>query len=162
MAAFPARAGRAQTMTADPLSPLVWSTSLETLDWHELAALYRAAPLGNKSPEGLKTAFTNSMFRCLAYQGGALVGAGRALADGVDCAYLCDVAVLPSHQGTGLGKQIVARLVALSEGHKKIILYAVPGKEPFYKKFGFKRMTTAMAIFENQEQAQERGYVNDT
>lgn len=142
--------------------PLVWSTTLEPLDWNELAALYRAAPLGNKSPEGLKTAFTNSMFRCLAYEDGALVGAGRALADGVDCAYLCDVAVLPSHQGTGLGKQIVARLVAQCSGHKKIILYAVPGKEPFYKKFGFKRMATAMAIFENQAQAQERGYVNDT
>ncbi len=142
--------------------PLAWSTTLEPLDWNELAALYRAAPLGNKSPQGLKTAFTNSMFRCLAYEDGALVGAGRALADGVDCAYLCDVAVLPSHQGTGLGKQIVARLVAQCSGHKKIILYAVPGKEPFYKKFGFKRMTTAMAIFENQAQAQERGYVNDT
>jgi N-acetylglutamate synthase-like GNAT family acetyltransferase len=142
--------------------PLVWSTTLEPLDWHELAALYRAAPLGNKSPEGLKTAFTNSMFRCLAYEDGALVGAGRALADGVDCAYLCDVAVLPSHQGTGLGKQIVARLVAQCSGHKKIILYAVPGKEPFYKKFGFRRMTTAMAIFENQAQAQERGYLIDT
>ena len=142
--------------------PLVWSTTLEPLDWNELAALYRAAPLGNKSPEGLKTAFTNSMVRCLAYEDGALVGAGRALADGVDCAYLCDVAVLPSHQGTGLGKQIVARLVAQCSGHKKIILYAVPGKEPFYKKFGFKRMATAMAIFENQAQAQERGYVNDT
>ena len=149
-------------MTTDRAQPLAWSTSVDLLDWNELAALYRAAPLGNKSPEGLKTAFTNSMFRCLAYENGALVGAGRALADGVDCAYLCDVAVLPSHQGTGLGKQIVARLVAQSSGHKKIILYAVPGKEPFYKKFGFKRMTTAMAIFENQAQALERGYVIDT
>jgi predicted N-acetyltransferase YhbS len=87
------------------------------------------------------------------------VGAGRALADGADCSYICDVAVLPSHQGTGLGKEIVSRLVALSRGHKKIILYSVPGKEPFYRKFGFRRMLTAMAIFENQAQAVERGYV---
>lgn len=142
--------------------PLVWSHSIDDLDWNELAELYRVAPLGNKNPESLKTAFTNSMFRCLVYEDGKLVGVGRALADGVDCSYLCDIAVLPSHQGTGLGKQIVAKLVDMSRGHKKIILYAVPGKEPFYKKLGFKRMTTAMAIFENQEQALERGYVNET
>lgn len=142
--------------------PIVWSSSIENFDWNELAALYRAAPLGNKNPDALKTAFTNSMFRCFAYENGALVGVGRALADGTDCSYICDVAVLPSHQGTGLGKEIVANLVGLSKGHKKIILYAVPGTEPFYKKLGFKRMSTAMAIFENQELAKERGYVNET
>ncbi len=142
--------------------PLVWSYSIDDLDWNELTALYQAAPLGNKHPSGLRTAFTNSMFKCLVYEDGRLVGAGRALADGVDCAYLCDIALLPSHQGRGLGKQIVARLMELSRGHKKIILYAVPGKESFYKKLGFKRMSTAMAIFEDQAAAMERGYVNDT
>jgi len=89
------------------------------------------------------------------------VAAGRALADGADCSYICDVAVLPSHQGTGLGKQLVARLVEASRGHKKIILYAVPGKEAFYRKFGFLRMTTAMALFQNREQQLERGYLSE-
>ncbi|PQA77956.1 GNAT family N-acetyltransferase [Rhodoferax sp. TS-BS-61-7] len=138
-----------------------WSDSTDSLDWDELAALYRAAPLGNKTPEGLKTAFGNSLFRCFVYDDGALVGVGRVLADGVDCAYVCDVALLPSHQGTGLGKEIVARLVALSQGHKKIILYAVPGKEPFYRKFGFRRMRTAMAIFQDTQTAAERGYIDE-
>ena len=142
--------------------PLTWSNSTESLDWNELTALYRAAPLGNKNPVDLKVAFCNSKFICLAREGEELVGVGRALADGVDCSYICDVAVLPSHQGTGLGKAIVSNLVRLSAGHKKIILYSVPGKEPFYKKFGFKRMRTAMAIFENQSLAQERGYVDET
>ena len=77
--------------------PLVWSSSIDNLDWLELAALYRAAPLGNKTPEGLRTAFTNSMFKCFVYEKGKLVGVGRALADGVDCSYICDVALLPSH-----------------------------------------------------------------
>jgi citrate lyase synthetase len=142
--------------------PLAWSHSIADLDWNELSELYRAAPLGNKSPADLKTAFTNSMFKCFVYEDGKMIGAGRALADGIDCSYICDVAVLPSHQGTGLGKKIVAKLVSLSGGHRKIILYSVPGKEAFYKKLGFKRMTTAMAIFENQDQALERGYVNET
>ena len=142
--------------------PLVWSNSIEGLNWEELSALYEAAPLGNKTPSGLKTAFTNSMFKCFVYEDERLVGVGRALADGVDCSYICDVALLPSHQGLGLGRQIVAKLLELSKGHKKIILYSVPGKESFYKKLGFKRMSTAMAIFENQTQALARGYVNET
>ncbi len=75
-----------------------------------------------------------------------LVGVGRALADGVDCSYLCDVAVHPEYQGIGLGRDIINKLLELSEGYKKIILYANPGKEGFYSKLGFKRINTAMAI----------------
>ena len=142
--------------------PLVWTHLIDNVDWNELSALYLAAPLGNKSPADLKTVFTNSMFRCFVYEDGKLVGVGRALADGVDCAYICDIAVMPSHQGTGLGKEIVGKLVNLSRGHRKIILYAVPGKEGFYRKLGFRRMRTAMAIFENQALAMERGYLDET
>ena len=60
-----------------------------------------------------------------------------------------------------MGKQIVCRLVELSRGHKKILLYAVPGKEPFYRKFGFLRMKTAMAIFEDQAAKVESGYLSE-
>lgn len=116
--------------------------------------------MGNKRAGDLKTVFTNSMFRCFVYDGARLVGAGRAMADGVYCAYICDIAVLPDCRGIGLGKQVVAELLRLAAGHKKIILYAVPGAEPFYRKFGFQRMRTAMAIFENQALAMERGYLD--
>jgi ribosomal protein S18 acetylase RimI-like enzyme len=139
-----------------------WNYSLEGIDWEELTRLYKAAPLGNKNPSDLAIAFSNSRFKCFVYDSGRLVGVGRALADGTDCSYLCDIAVLPSHQGLGIGKAIVSKLVSLSNGHKKIILFAVPGKEPFYRKFGFKRMTTAMAIFENPAQALARGLVDET
>lgn len=138
-----------------------WSISLEGLDWHELEALYRAAPLGNKSAEGLRTAFTHSLYRVLVRERGRLVGAGRALADGIDCAYLCDIALLPSHQGRGLGREIVRRLLDQVQGHRKIILYAVPGKEGFYRALGFRRMTTAMAIFDDQAAAMARGYLRE-
>lgn len=140
---------------------LTWTDQLDGLDWQELSALYRAAPLGDKSPQWLGTAFGNSMFRCFVRDGGRLVGAGRALADGVDCSCICDVAVLPSHQGTGLGREIIARLVAQSHGHRKIILYAVPGKEGFYRKLGFERMRTAMALFQDPAAARAQGYLGD-
>jgi len=49
-----------------------------------------------------------------------------------------------------------------ARGHGEIILYAVPGKEGFYRKLGFERMTTAMAIFDDQAGAAARGYINET
>ncbi len=139
---------------------LEWQYSLKHICWEELSELHKMT-LGNKKPTDLETAFTNSMFRCFVFDQGKLIGVGRALADGIDCSYICDVAVHPEFQGLGIGKKIISKLVALSAGHKKIILYACPGKEPFYKKFGFKRMSTAMAIFENQSHAVESGFVNE-
>ena len=88
-------------------------------------------------------------------------GGGRALADGADCSYICDVAVLPEHQGSGLGKEVVNRLVEASSEHKKIILYSVPGKEGFYKKPGFLRMLTAMAIFQDKQAAIATGHLGE-
>ena len=138
-----------------------WIDRQEGIDWQALSHLYRVAPLGEKSPENLKLAFSNSMFKCFVFDGDKLIAAGRAVADGIDCSYICDVAVLPEYQGQGIGKRIVEKMMTLSQGHKKIILYSYPGREGFYKKFGFKRMTTAMALFENQIQASEWGLVSD-
>jgi len=150
-----------QLRTRESQVSLEWKHSTDGIDWEELSALYRAAPLGEKSPLHLQKVFSNSMFKCFVYENEKLVAVGRALADGADCSYICDIAVSPGHQGTGLGKQVVSNLMEMSCGHKKIILYAVPGKEPFYRKFGFLRMKTAMAIFENQKQQVEKGYLSE-
>jgi ribosomal protein S18 acetylase RimI-like enzyme len=139
---------------------LAWTESIEAIDWDALSALYRIA-LGVKPAAELAIVFANSRYCCFVRDQGRLVGAGRALADGVDTSYLCDIAVLPDYQGSGLGKQIVARLVALSQGHKKILLYAVPGKETFYRQFGFRRMKTAMALFDDMALARQRGYLDE-
>lgn len=136
-----------------------WIMQSDSMDWDELSTLYRIAPLGEKKPEDLRVSFGNSRYVCFAYDGERLVGAGRALADGVDCSYICDVAVHPQYQGQGLGKDIILRLRELSAGHRKIILYANPGKEGFYAALGFRRMRTAMAIFRNQESAAAGGLI---
>lgn len=140
------------------LMTIRWTQSIDAIDWNDLSELYRIAPLGTKSADWLKTAYSNSMFKCLAFDGDQVVAAGRAVADGVDCSYLCDVVVHPAHQGAGLGKTLIRKLIDLSRGHRKIILYAVPGREPFYEKFGFRRMNTAMAIFADAQKAAADGY----
>jgi predicted N-acetyltransferase YhbS len=79
----------------------------------------------------------------------------------LDCSYIADVAVHPEHQGIGLGKAVISELVALSRGHKKIILYANPGTEGFYAKLGFDRMNTAMAIWRNRASAIASGLISE-
>jgi ribosomal protein S18 acetylase RimI-like enzyme len=143
------------------MSEYVWIRDISSVDWTELSELYRIAPLGTKPPPVLWTVFGNSMFVRLVYADGVLVGAGRALADGLDCAYIADVAVHPEHQGRGLGKAIVRELVTAAGDHKKIILYASPGTEGFYTGLGFLRMNTAMAVWRDPGRAIEGGLLRE-
>ena len=138
-----------------------WVFDLKSIDWNQLWELYRIAPLGNRSAEELKIAFTNSKYKCFVYDEESLIGVGRGLADGADCFYLCDVAIHPDYQGTGLGKQVTLKLMEFAKGHKKIILFANEGKGGFYAKLGFKNMTTAMAVFQNEEEMFQRGLLSE-
>ncbi|MFT6153945.1 MAG: GNAT superfamily N-acetyltransferase [Crocinitomicaceae bacterium] len=137
-----------------------WVYDQSGIDWNKLSDLYRIAPLGDKAPNDLEIVFSNSRFKCFIFEDTKLIGVGRALADGLDCSYICDVAIHPEYQGIGLGRDIINKLIELSFGHKKIILYANPGKEGFYKKIGFKQMNTAMAIFTNEQQAIKVGLLS--
>jgi len=73
-----------------------------------------------------------------------LVGMGRALSDGEYQAAIYDLVVLPAYQSKGIGRQIM-EAIQRRLPVKTIILYAVPGKELFYKNLGYFKMQTAMA-----------------
>ncbi len=124
-----------------------WVFEQGAIRWSELAELYRIAPLGTKKPDDLRIAFTNSRYKLFVFDGEKLVGAGRAIADGIDCAYIADVAIHPDYQGKGLGRELMQQMYRLVEGHRKVVLYAAAGKEGFYRALGFSPLTTAMAIF---------------
>jgi len=130
-----------------------WVHDISSVDLDELSNLYRVAPLGEKPPSTLAVVFGNSRYACFVYSGDALVGAGRALADGFDCAYIADVAVHPEYQGRGLGKAIIRDLMRSCKDHRKIILYANPGTEEFYARLGFLRMNTAMGFWQDPSHA---------
>jgi len=135
------------------------STDTSHVSWHELSRLYELAPLGKKrAPEQLALVFNNSLLKVFAFDGDRLIGAGRALSDGVWRAAIFDVAVLPEYQGNGIGSRIIRHLVQ-SADVDVVMLYAAPGKEAFYEQFGFRKMKTAMAIMSNPEDRKARGFI---
>lgn len=138
---------------------LDWNNRLSDVDWRELSALYREAGMGDKPADHLEGVFRGSRYRVLVSSEGRLVGAGRAVSDGADVAYLADIAEHPDLQGNGVGREIVERLLGAVSGQAKVFLYANPGTEPFYGRYGFAAMRTAMARFEDPVAAAVRGFI---
>jgi len=135
------------------------STDIDGISWVELARLFELAPLGKKRDlEKIETAFQNSLLRVFAFHDTELVGAGRALSDGVWRAAIYDVAVLPEYQGKGIGSKIIRHLIQTANVDV-VMLYSVPGKEAYYERFGFRKMKTAMAIFPSEDEARKRGLI---
>ena len=112
--------------------------------------------MGDKKPDDLRRAFTNSRYKCFVLEDGVLVGAGRAVADGVDCSYICDVAIHPDFQGRGLGTAIVAKS-GLSAGQRRSSL-----RQPRFYKARLQADAHGMAIFLDQDRAIREGLVEDT
>lgn len=132
---------------------------LNDVDWYEATEIFKRAPLGVREPEKLRRAFENSSVVCMAYCSAKLVGMARAISDGEYQAAIYDLVLLPEFQRKGLGSQILNGI------HNKlsvetIILYSVPGKEPFYENLGYHKMVTAMARKNNGlESFRINGYI---
>ena len=130
--------------------------SIDSVDWAELAEVYRLAPLGRYDPERLQHAYEESQVCCFAYRDAQLIAAGRALSDGEYFAFICDIVVLPEFQRQGIGTRIMN---AMSEklAAEKILLACMVGQEGFYRKQGFLRHKSVMALYPNAEWYEENG-----
>ncbi|WP_415713662.1 GNAT family N-acetyltransferase [Maridesulfovibrio sp.] len=131
---------------------------LNNIDWPKIAEIFEKAPLGTREPEKLSRAASNSALVCFAKDRDRFIGFARAISDGEYQAAIYDLCILPEYQSHGLGKKI---MTAMKErlGPVSIILFAVPGKEGFYKKLGFAPMLTAMGSFQDEDGMVERGYL---
>ena len=116
------------------------------IDWWQLADIMARAPLFERKPFDLAHAFRNSYAVVFAHSDGDLVGAARALSDGVYYASIFDVAVAPEHQGCGVGRTMVSALLTKLPV-ERVFLTSVFGKEGFYQRFGFLSQTNAMGRY---------------
>ena len=135
-------------------------TDRNQVDWRQVAATLKEVGMGHHAPAVHEQAFAASHTTVFAWQGEAMIGFGRALSDGVCHAALYDVAVRPAFQGQGIGTRIVAAILAGLPPTCTVILFASPGKEPFYRTLGFRRMLTGMARFGDPPTMAARGFTD--
>lgn len=126
----------------------------ENIDWNHVASILKDVGMASFKEDVHQKAFKNSECVVFAFDADRLVGFGRAISDGAYEAAVYDVAVIPEYQGKGLG-QLMMESIVRRLPDRNIILFASPGKESFYKKLGFKKMKTGMAIFANSDMMQE-------
>lgn len=122
----------------------------KNINWEQVVTLLKTCGMGTIAPEKTKTAFTNSFRVFFMFDNTRLTACGRLLSDGVAQGCLYDIAVHPDYQGKGIGTTIVTALTHGLE-HMNFMLYASPGKEGFYKTFGFRQAKTCMLRFDDPE-----------
>lgn len=103
--------------------------------------LRQQAGLSPFSQEAANRGLAGTIFGVSLMQGAEIVGMGRIIGDG-GCFYqVTDIAVLPDHQGRGLGKRIMAALTDYMQAHLPTTAYVsliadVPANR-LYEQFGF-------------------------
>jgi ribosomal protein S18 acetylase RimI-like enzyme len=84
----------------------------------------------------LAAALAGSRWIAHAYDGDRLVGFARAISDGVVTAYVNNVMVDPDYRRRGIGRRILAALMAGRDG-VKFVLHTRTGSRSFYRAIGF-------------------------
>ena len=101
------------------------------------------AGLSRKSVEAATIGLKNSLHSVVVYSDNQKVGIGRIIGDGGCFFEITDMAVLPEHQGFGVGRLIMEALVSwLQKNAPKtayVSLMADHGTPDFYERFGFKK-----------------------
>ena len=97
--------------------------------------------LSPKSREAAEMGLAGTLFAVQVFCHGGPVGMGRLIGDGGCFFQIVDIAVLPEHQGKGLGRRIMAALMehvesALPEGAYISLIADGPAKH-LYAQFGF-------------------------
>ena len=78
-------------------------------------------------------------------ENGQVTGYITAISDGVSCAYIPHLEVLPAYRGAGIGRELVRRMLAKLDHLYMIDLLCDPDVQPFYERLGMHR-ATGMAL----------------
>jgi GNAT superfamily N-acetyltransferase len=89
------------------------------------------------------------------YRGEEMVGFCRVASDGTAFAFLCDVFVLPEHQGHGLGTELVRE--AVDNGPQRDLPWhlATGDAHELYRKFGFQEPDPERQMFRPRRERDE-------
>jgi GNAT superfamily N-acetyltransferase len=108
----------------------------------EYRDLRRLSGLSEKTAEAAERGLPATLFAVVVEFDGRAIGMGRVIGDGGTAFQLVDIAVLPAHQGRGLGKRIVAALVdwlhASAPETAYVSLIADGPAKDLYAQFGFR------------------------
>ncbi|WP_217907242.1 GNAT family N-acetyltransferase [Janthinobacterium sp. PC23-8] len=118
-----------------------YTTRLAIPDVATYCQLRSAAGLSPKTAQAAAKGLPNSLFAVQVLQGELVVGMGRIIGDG-GCFYqVVDIAVLPAHQGRGLGKLIMGEISAFIAtevpASAYVSLIADGQAQDLYAQFGF-------------------------
>lgn len=106
-----------------------------------------AAGLSAKTHEQAEIGLPNSWCGVTVVHDGAAIGMGRIIGDGGTAFQIVDIALDPSHQGKGLGKQIMAALMARLKAEAPegayVSLIADGDAKHLYAKYGFEPVMPA-------------------
>ena len=99
----------------------------------------------------VEQSLNRSLFGVVVQYQDDIVGMGRVVGDGSIYFYIQDIAVMPEHQGKGIGDLIMnAMMQYLKENapEKSFIgLFSSSGKESFYNKYGFNKYEGMTGMF---------------
>ncbi len=130
------------------------------INWHDICDLLRRGELGERDPHIAQLVFCGSYASVFAWDGVRLIGAARAISDGIASSAIYDVVVDPDYQGQGIGSLLMQTLLARLP-KRSIMLVSVKGKEPFYRKLGFRRLSTAYMLKDDFKSWETSGYFDD-
>jgi ribosomal protein S18 acetylase RimI-like enzyme len=119
-----------------------YSETIDGLSAEHLAGFFVGWP-DPPSPETHLRILAGSAAVVLARDGaaGAVVGFITAISDGVSCAYVPHLEVLPAYQGRGIGSELVRRMLDRLRHLYMVDLICDVDVQPFYARLGMRPFT---------------------
>ncbi len=90
--------------------------------------------------------FAHANLVVTAWEGETLVGVCRALTDFSYCCYLSDLAVNKSHQGQGIGQQLIEQVKQEIGDQVALILLSASSAMSYYPRIGFENIENGFII----------------
>ncbi len=118
---------------------IAYTDSVENTTAQDLQGLFVGWP-NPPSPNAHLKLLTNSDQIVIAVddETGKVVGFITAISDGILCAYIPLLEVLPAYQKQGIGRELVRRMLEKLKGLYMVDLFCDPELAPFYARFGMK------------------------